>query len=327
MDYKFQKMNEMEDILLELEMPKKLSNLRSILTLLAVGKIREKSKWRTAKEDYSRTHDMIVFMNENYPNKGGTDEKRGGYSENSRETVRKDTVQPFCELAILESNEVVTNSGNTAYRFTKEFAKLLRSYGTEEWSDNLAYYKKTHQAYAEKYNQKKMVDKGLSVKFKGETFSLVRNPHNKLQKEFLDMWVPVFASGARLLYIGDTKKKELIIDRDLLSQLHVEVLENAKLPDIILYDETEEHKWLLFVEAYTSTGEITIERKSKILEYCQNVPDDVEIIFITAFQSMKKCREKLFTIAWDTEIWIADEPTHMIHKNGNKFMNGHKNKS
>ena len=77
--------------------------------------------------------------------------------------------------------------------------------------------------------------------------------------------------------------------------------------------------------AYTSTGELTIERVSKIKEYCKDCPKDIEIIFVTAFQTMKKCQQKFLSIAWDTEIWVAEEPTHMIHKNGNKFLDAHSN--
>lgn len=29
-------------------------------------------------------------------------------------------------------------------------------------------------------------------------------------------------------------------------------------------------------------------------------------------------------IAWETEAWIADNPTHMIHFNGDKFIGPHK---
>lgn len=323
MNYTYSKMNEMHEILNSLEMPKSLKNTRSILTLLAIGKLSETSRWRSVKEDYSRPHDIIVFINDNYPLKGGTDQGKGDYKENTRESFRKGSIQPFCELAILESNDEVTNSGNTAYRYTKEFAKLIRSYGSDEWNDNLEYYKDSHISYAEKYNQKKHLDKGLSVTFMGEQFTLVRNPHNKLQKSFLEEWVPVFAPGAQLLYIGDTKKKNIKMDTEKLSQLKVRIIDNAKLPDIILYEENSTHKWLLIIEAYTSTGEITIERKKKILEYCEECPNDVEIIFVTAFSTMRKCKEKFLSIAWDTEIWVAEEPTHMVHKNGDRFLSGH----
>lgn len=321
--YKSIKMNSMEQILISLQMPSRLYNRRSILTLLAIGNVKESSKWKSIQEQYLRIHDIISFINENYPGKGSTDPKDKGYSENSRETIRKDTIQPFCELGIIESNEEVTNSGNNGYRFTKEFAKLLRVYDTDEWKDQLTYYKSVHESYAEKYNQKKNVDTGYIATFQGEAFKLERNAHNKLQKAILEKWVPSFTTKAELLYFGDTKNKFIKRDNKRLNELKIEVLENAKLPDIILYEETDKHKWLIFIEAYTSTGEITIERKSKLLEFCKNCLPDTEIIFLTAFQTMKKCKEKFLTIAWDTEIWVAEEETHMIHKNGDKFIGGH----
>lgn len=321
--YDYNKMNEMAEILKALELPKNLTNVRGILTLLATAQIEEKSKWRSAQESYMRTHDMIHFINMHYPNKGGTDLKKGDYKENTRESIRKGAVAPFCEIAILESNGEVTNSGNTGYRLTKEFAKLLKSYGTEEWHDNLEYYKSSHISYAQKYNQDKDLDKGLGATFNGVEYRFSVAPHNRLQIAVLNDFVPYFVSGAKLLYIGDTKNRIIVKDDEMLKKLNVHVLDNAKLPDIILYDENEKHKWLLFIEAYTSSGEITIERKKKILEYCQDCPKDVEIIFVTAFMNMKKCKEKFLSIAWDTEIWVAEEPKHMIHKNGDRFIAGH----
>lgn len=68
-EYPYRKMNEMREILEVLQMPSKLKNTRTILTLLAVARVKEKSKWSQVEESYARTHDMIVFMNEYYPNK------------------------------------------------------------------------------------------------------------------------------------------------------------------------------------------------------------------------------------------------------------------
>lgn len=320
-EYPYKKMNEMKAILETLQMPSKLKNTRTVLTLLAIARMRENSKWSAAEESYSRPHDMIVFMNEHYPDKGGTDSKRGGYSENSRETIRDDTVTPLCNIAVLEHNGAKSQSEKSAYRLTKEFAMLLRAYGTEGWQEEVDFYLLTHQTYEEKYSQIRQIDKGMSVTYNGEEFQLKRSPHNKLQVAILEDFAPTFVSGAKLLYIGDTKKRELVKDYKLLEQLNVKVLDHAMLPDIILYQE--EKRWLVFVEAYTSTGELTVERVEKIKEYCKECPPDIQIIFVTAFSSLKKCQQKLLSIAWDTEIWVAEEPTHMIHKNGNKFISAH----
>ena len=159
-EYPYRKMNEMREILEVLQMPSKLKNTRTILTLLAVARVKEKSKWSQVEESYARTHDMIVFMNEYYPNKGGTDLKRGGYSENSRETIRDDSVSPLCSMAVMEHNGAKSQSEKSSYRLTKEFATLLRAYGTENWEEELCYYCETHQTYEEKYSQIRQVDKG-----------------------------------------------------------------------------------------------------------------------------------------------------------------------
>lgn len=33
--------------------------------------------------------------------------------------------------------------------------------------------------------------------------------------------------------------------------------------------------------------------------------------------SYKNCQEEL---AWETEVWIATEPDHMIHRDGERFL-------
>lgn len=323
MSYSYSKMNEMEEILISLELPKKYRGTRTILVLLSIGGLTEASKWSSVSQDFLRIHDVIQRINEYYPAKGGTDKKYAGYAENSRETIRDSSISPLCDLAILESNGEKSNSGNIGYRFTKEFAQLLKCYKTDEWNDELAFFRDNHKTYAEKYDQKKKIDKGLPVSFDGKSFELPRSKHNKLQVAILQEWVPRFAPDSKLLYIGDTKNRQVIKDDNMMNNLGVHVLDKKLMPDIILYNENENHKWILFLEAYTSTGELTVERVNKIRECCTNVREDVELIFVTAFLDMKTCLQAFKNIAWDTEIWIAEEETHMIHKNGDKFLSAH----
>lgn len=319
--YTFKKMNEMEEILKALAMPAKLSNRRTVLTLLSIAQLAEDSKWKNVKEQYLRIHDMIDFINQNYPNKGNTDLVKGNYKENSRETIRDDSVTPLCALAILEHNGEKSQSEKSAYRLTNQFALLLKSFSSDAWDDELAHFKETHESYQEKYSQIKQIDKGMDVTFNNEDFHLTRSAHNKLQKQILDIFAPTFASGSKLLYLGDTKKREIKRDQETLTALNVQVLEHSMLPDVILYNEPKH--WLLFIEAFISTGEFTIERIKKIKEYCKDCPPNLELIFVTAFPTMKKCKEKFLSVAWDTEIWVAEEPSHMIHKNGDKFIGAH----
>lgn len=43
-------------------------------------------------------------------------------------------------------------------------------------------------------------------------------------------------------------------------------------------------------------------------------------IFVTAFLDFKTYKKFLDQLAWETEIWIAEFPDHMIHLNGDKFF-------
>lgn len=121
-----------------------------------------------------------------------------------------------------------------------------------------------------------------------------------------------------MLYIGDTKDKFLCKNDRRMKELGVDVFnETSKIPDIILFDEKNNR--LLFIEAYNSTGEFTFDRIKKIKQSLRISPD-TEIAFVTAFATTKKMLNTYKRIAWDTDIWVAEDETHMTHKNGDRFI-------
>ena len=46
-------------------------------------------------------------------------------------------------------------------------------------------------------------------------------------------------------------------------------------------------------------------------------------VYVTAFPDTKDFKKFAADIAWETEVWIADKPDHMIHFNGDKFLGPH----
>lgn len=74
----------------------------------------------------------------------------------------------------------------------------------------------------------------------------------------------------------------------------------------------------LFIEAVDSVGPMTPERVLDINRMTSNV--SCGKIFVTAFLDFKKYKRFSEKIAWDTEVWIAEIPDHMIHLNGDKFL-------
>jgi hypothetical protein len=43
-------------------------------------------------------------------------------------------------------------------------------------------------------------------------------------------------------------------------------------------------------------------------------------VYVSAFPDGKTFGRYRRAIAWESEVWIADAPTHMIHFNGNRFL-------
>jgi hypothetical protein len=89
-----------------------------------------------------------------------------------------------------------------------------------------------------------------------------------------------------------------------------------KMPDVVLY--RDDKNWLYFIEAVTSVGPMDAKRVLEIQEMTKSVT--VGKVFVTAFLNFKTYKSFSESIAWETEVWIADAPDHMIHMNGDKFI-------
>lgn len=316
--YEYQCLNDAKDILVSIGMPSKLSNPRSVMTLVALAEIDDNKKWRQASEDYHGTHHIVDYINTHFPNKAGLD--KTPYAENSRETFRKDNIKPWIIAGILEPKAgLATNDRDNSYRFTSYFASLIRSYGTEQWKEKLADYNDTHISYTQYLKQTKMVERDYIAEYKGISIPLKKSPHNKLQMNIIKLLIPLICKeNPELLYVGDAIDRDLWQKDERLEELGIHVLsQSGNLPDIILYDESE--KRIIFIEAFHSTGAFTINRVNDIKALCR-CETGMEAAFITAFDSTTKMLRNYKDVAWDTDIWSADEPTHLLHKNGDKFI-------
>ncbi len=89
-----------------------------------------------------------------------------------------------------------------------------------------------------------------------------------------------------------------------------------KMPEIVLYDSQKD--WIYFVEAVTSVGPMNMKRLIEIGELTKNVKSGK--IYITAFLDFSTYKRFSESLAWDTEVWIAEMPENMIHLNGDRFL-------
>lgn len=295
-----------KEILKAIEMPERQQNDTSAYTLLALANIREHNKWSESTANWIRIHDIIRFIYVNYDVQ---------YAENSRETFRKQVIHQFRDAAIIEDNGKATNSPLYRYRLTEEFLKLIQTYDSPEWDDSLNEFLSEHESLIDIYSSKRELLK-RPVMINGEEFSFSPGPHNELQKQIIEEFGSRFAQGSECLYVGDTAKKDLLINHEKLEELGFAISTHDKMPDVILY--CEDKNWIYFIEAVTSTGPMDYKRIGEINQLTEHV--NAGKIFITAFLDFRTFKKFAADLAWDSEVWIADNPDHLIHFNGDRFL-------
>lgn len=307
------KIDEAIEILKAFGLPKKQQNERSGRTLCALADIKETTPWSSAKSKLLRVHDIMQFISQHY---GFT------YAENSRETIRRQTIHQFEQARIVDRNpdnpSRPTNSGKTVYAIARESLAVIQSYGKPSFTDKLKRFIKEHGTLSEKYEKKREFHK-VPIKIKGKDFYMSPGKHNKLQKEVLDNFAQRFTKGTILLYIGDTARKHFWLDKEKLQSLKIPVTKHDKLPDIVLYEE--DRKRVFLIEAVTSHGPVSSKRHYEIENVLKDCP--AEKIYVSAFPDFKTYLKYARDIAWETEVWISENPDHLIHYDGEKFISPH----
>ena len=300
------KVEEAREFLKTIGMPKAQQTDLCCYVILAMAGIKPDMSWSEATNEWIRIHDMIQFVNTFY----GV-----SYAENSRETFRKQALHSFRTAALIEDNGKATNSPNYRYRLTEETVELLKTMQTPEWEIVLKRFFCYHKKLIDVYASKKQMTM-MPVNINGEDFKFSTGKHNELQKAIIEEFAPRFAPNSECLYVGDTTKKDLVKNVDKLKALGFEITLHDKMPDVVLYREDE--NWLYFVESVTSVGPMDPKRILEITEMTKDVTAGK--IFVTAFLDFKTYKKFAEELAWETEVWIAEMPDHMIHLDGDRFM-------
>jgi len=300
------KVDEAKQFLISVGMPPAQQANLCCYVLLAMAGIKPNNKWEQAGNEWIRIHDIIQFTNTYYD---------ATYAENSRETFRKQALHHFRNAALVEDNGKATNSPNYRYRLTDETLTLLKKISDPEWQISLEKFLFYHKKLVEIYASKKEMTK-MPVSINDKEFAFSPGKHNELQKAIIEEFAPRFAQNSECLYVGDTTEKDLVKNTDKLQKLGFEITRHDKMPDVVLY--REDNEWIYFIESVTSVGPMDPKRILEIMEMTKNVTAGK--IFVTAFLDFKTFKKFSKNLAWETEVWIADMPDHMIHLNGDKFL-------
>ena len=300
------KIQETKTFLQIIGMPKAQQTDICCYVLLAMAGIKQGMSWNEAENNWIRIHDIIQFTNAFY----GT-----AYAENSREAFRKQALHGFRTAALVEDNGEPTNSPNYRYRLTNETLNLIKQMQTEEWEKAVGRFLRYHDKLVDIYASKKKMTM-MPIKINGANFNFSAGKHNELQKAIIEEFAPRFAPHSECLYVGDTIEKDLVNNIDKLTALGFKITLHDKIPDVILY--REDKNWIYFIESVTSVGPMNPKRILEIEDLTKSVTAGK--IYVTAFLDFKTYKRFSEELAWETEVWIAELPEHMIHLNGDRFV-------
>lgn len=280
-------------------------------TLLALVDLRPTQAWRDATNPLRGITPIIAFIRDEY---------NVHYAPNTRETVRDEAVKYFVESGLLVRNPDLptrpTNSGKTVYQVEARALEVIRSFGTLEWTSKRTLYLGTRERIRREIDRERELARVPVTLPSGETVTISPGGQNPLIKTVVEELCPRFAPGAKVIYIGDAEDKFLHLDKDSLETLGIIIPAPSKMPDVVVYDTTR--NWLLLIEVVANAGPVDGKRRKELKELFAS--SRAGLVFVTAFASRDVMRSFLTQISWETEVWIANDPDHMIHFDGERFL-------
>ena len=309
------KIAEAIDILAQFGLPHAQINERTAYCLLALLNVTPDRTWRDCEAPLVGITPMMDFARAHY----GKD-----YAPNTRETFRRSSMHQIVRAGIALYNpdkpDRPTNSPKAVYQISPAAIAVIKTYGGKNWADNMAAFKRVASTLAAQYAKERQMDMVQVRVRNGLHVKLSPGKHNDLIKAIIEEMAPRFLPGATLVYIGDTGEKWGFFDNELAAQIGLSVEAHGKMPDVILWLPGK--KWLVLVESVASHGPVDSKRRIELAELFASAKGDK--VYISAFPDKRTFARFASDVAWETETWVANNPTHMVHFNGDKFLGPYK---
>ncbi|HII2982627.1 TPA: BsuBI/PstI family type II restriction endonuclease [Yersinia enterocolitica] len=309
-----EKLDQALEIITLLGMPKSQQNERSALTFLALVNLRPEGSWQELEKPLVGVTPIMDWCRDIYGKE---------YAPNTRETFRRQTLHQFIDGGLVLYNpdkpNRAVNSPKACYQIAPELFDVLNTYGTPLWNKALGEWLMQRETLVEQYAMKREMHMIPLTIDNGTEIHLSPGDHSQLIHDIVTEFGPRFAPGSQVIYLGDTGAKEDFFRKDALADLGVTVNRKGKLPDVVLY--WPQRDWLILIESVTSHGPVDGKRHSELANLFKDARPG--LVYVSAFPD-KKTMSKFFSeISWETEVWIAEAPTHMIHLNGDRFLGPH----
>jgi hypothetical protein len=287
------------------------SNERSALTLLALLQLRPGDDWLDAANPMIGIRALMDWIRDEY---------HRAYAPNSRETIRRFTLHQFADALLVEQNpdqpDRPVNSPKWNYQVTVEALAVIRTFRSAAFDAALRDYLVEAPGLKARYAAARALNRLPISLPSGELFTLSPGGQNVLIKQIVEEFCPRFTPGGQVLYVGDADAKFSIFDGDWLGNLGIVLDRHGKLPDVVVY--MPDKNWLVLFEAASSHGPVDAKRRGELAFLFKGATPG--LVYVSCFPNRKEMRKYLDRIAWETEVWCAEDPTHLIHFNGERFL-------
>jgi hypothetical protein len=295
---------EIKALLQELNFPPRRITEQTAFCILALANTTPRQGLLTGHAglaDGARVHDILNFVRQDIGRP---------VAENTRESYRKTSLRPLVEAGWVIRHQLSTNDPNTYYRLRPDFARLLvLSPGLERRSLIESLRLPEHSRPRQRVDLRQDVHVSLAP---GQAHTLSPGRHNLLEKAVVETLGPALLERPQVVYLGDTAPRAGYQNRTLMRRLNLPIDISVALPDVILYGSEEQT--LLVVEAVVSSGPVTPGRLAQLRESTIGpVGLGVQAVYVSAFPSRRIFRRFVEDIAWESSVWIADEPYSIIH--------------
>lgn len=305
------RIQEARELLAALGMDEERFNERSALVFLALLALGPDDPWTDAGNPMLGTRAIMDAIRDDYSK---------DYAPNTRETVRRFTLHQFAEALLVAQNpdqpDRPINSPKWNYQVTSEVLNVVRAFGTPNFQVTLQKYLAAAPGLRTQYAAARDMERIPLVLPDGSKFTLSPGGQNVLLKQMVEDFCPRFTPGAEVLYIGDAGNKWALFQSARLAALGVTVDEHGKMPDLVVY--MADRNWLVLMEAASSHGPVDSKRHGELASLFAD--STAALVYVSCFPDRAEFRKYVDKIAWESDVWCADHPTHMIHYNGERYL-------
>jgi len=287
------------------------SNERSAQVLLALLHLAPTTPWSEAQAPLLGTRAIMDWIRDEY----GTD-----YAPNTRETIRRFTLHQFVDAALVVENpddpQRPVNSPKWCYQISEAALSLIHTYDTDEFQPRLGEFTAAVPSLTAQYRAERQMQRIPVTLPDGSPVMLSPGGQNTLIRQMVEGFCPYYAPGGDVLYVGDADEKWAVFRETELASLGVTTNKHGKMPDLVVY--LPDKNWLLLMEAASTHGPVDGQRHSELASLFAG--STAGLVYVSCFPSRAIMRKYLTLIAWETEVWCAEDPTHLIHFNGDRFL-------